>query len=316
MVWSRRLGVMAGLLALLPACAPVAPDGPAVQAPPGPAIKVVTTFVPVTLLTRAVAGPCAQVVALIPPQISPHDFQSRPADLVALRQARVLVKNGLGMEASLDKLVAAAGNSRLRTIDSSQGQTLLTSAGHDDHTGTGHDHGRVNPHLWLDPQRAMQQVRTIRDGLIAADPGCAQGYRQRAKTYLSQLDRLDRDLARQLKPYRGKTFVAYHDVTPYFAQRYGLGSVTLVEAPAQRPSPADMMRVVQAVQRTDLKALLSEPQQGPRSFNALARDLGLRVGVFDPLETATPKQAQDPETYIQVMRRNGDALVAAFGPIR
>jgi len=35
----------------------------------------------------------------------------------------------------------------------------------------GHEHeGEFNPHIWLDPERAIQQVDNIRDRLIAADP--------------------------------------------------------------------------------------------------------------------------------------------------
>jgi zinc/manganese transport system substrate-binding protein len=60
-------------------------------------MKVVTTFLPITFLTRAVAGECAEVRALVPPAVGPHDFQARPGDLLALQRARVLVKNGLGV---------------------------------------------------------------------------------------------------------------------------------------------------------------------------------------------------------------------------
>ena len=86
--------------------------GAARQAPPDAAadkaFKVVTTFLPITLFTRDVAGDCATVTALIPPNLGPHDFQAKPGDLTALRQAVVLVKNGLEMEGFLGKLVAAA----------------------------------------------------------------------------------------------------------------------------------------------------------------------------------------------------------------
>lgn len=309
--WLGRVGLSALALALVGCGVPVTRSS-------GPGFRVVTTFVPITLFTKAVAGDCAQVTALIPPQVSPHDFQSSPADLAALRQAQVLVINGLGMERFLDKLTTAADNRGLRVIDSSQGVPLLASAGHGpkhdhgDHDHGAHDHGGVNPHIWLDPQRAMQQVRRIRDGLIAADPSCTQGYVRRAQAFLATLQALDHRLAQQLSPFRGKTFVSYHDIAPYFAQRYGLSGVTLVDVPGQSPSPKDMQRVSEAVQKSQLNALLSEPQQGPRSFNALARDLGVRVSVFDPLETATPQQVNDPNTYVQVMERNVDNMLRAF----
>ena len=289
------------------------------QAPPDAAadkaFKVVTTFLPITLFTRAVAGDCATVTALIPPNLGPHDFQSKPGDLTALRQAGVLVKNGLEMEGFLGKLVAAAENPQLVVIDSSRGVATLESAEHGDghdHDGD-HDHGAVNPHIWLDPLRAVQQVATIRDGLIQADPSCADGYQRNAAAFTAQLKQLNSEIASQLEPYRGKTFVAFHDFAPYFAQRYGLKADYLVDVPELNPSPADLQRVAAEVKSSQLKALLSEPQEGNRSFNTLAKDLGVKVVVFDPMETATEEASRDPATYVSVMRRNVADLRQAFG---
>jgi len=285
------------------------------------AFKVVTTFLPITLFTRAVAGDCAMVTALIPPSTGPHEFQAKPGDLAALRQARVLVKNGLEMEGFLNKLVASAGNSKLAVIDSSRGITTIDSpeeeAEHGHKHGEdevhGHAHGAVNPHIWLDPLRAVQQVNTIRDGLIKADPSCAEGYKRNAAAYITQLRQLNSEIAGKLKPYSGKTFIAFHDFAPYFADRYGLKAEFLVDVPEINPTPADLQRVAAEVRTTQLKALLSEPQEGQRSFNTLAKDLGVKISVFDPLETGSLESSKDPGTYLQIMRRNTADLIQAFG---
>ncbi len=270
--------------------------GAARQAPPDvaadKAFKVVTTFLPITLFTRAVAGDCATVTALIPPSLGPHDFQAKPGDLTALRQAGVLVKNGLEMEGFLGKLVACrrkppASGDRLQPRRHHPGVGGAQAMGMDMITAA------VNPHIWLDPLRAVQQVATIRDGLIQADPSCADGYRRNAAAFTAQLKQLNSEIASQLEPYRGKTFVAFHDFAPYFAQRYGLKADYLVDVPELNPSPADLQRVAAEVKSSQLKALLSEPQEGNRSFNTLAKDLGVKVVVFDPMETATEEASRE-----------------------
>jgi zinc transport system substrate-binding protein len=314
------LAMAAGLSALLLGCRP-AVQAPEAQAGRADRPSVVTTFLPITLFTRAVAGDCAEVTALIPPASGPHDFQARPGDLAALKNARVLVKNGLEMESFLDKLIKGAENPDLKVIDSSRGIPTLENPevageanaddhGHDhDHS---HDHGPINPHIWLDPVRAAQQVDNIRDGLIAADPACTDGYRRNAAAFTGQLRQLNTEFEKQLAPFRGQTFVVLHDFAPYFADRYGLRAEYLVDVPEQNPSPADLARVADTVKRTQLRALLSEPQEGNRSFNALAGDLGIRISVFNPLETGTEKASRDPATYGEVMRRNVTDLVSAF----
>lgn len=299
---------LAGLAALLGACSsPRADQG---SAPQAKGLQVITTFLPITLLTRAVAGDCAEVKPLVPPSSGPHDFQAKPGDLLALRQARVLVKNGLGVESFLDALITSAENPQLMVIDSSRGVRTIASG---DGQHEGHGHGPVNPHIWLDPLRAAQQVATISEGLAKADPGCAEGYRRRAAATIAQLHQLDGDLGRQLLPFKGKTFVAFHDVAPYFAERYGLKVQFLVDVPEINPTPADLQRVAEAVKGSQLRAVLSEPQAAERSFRALAEDLGVRIGLFDPLEAGSEEASRDPATYFATMRRNGANLVKAFG---
>ena len=307
---------MLGLAVLLSACAAPRQNENAAQA--GGGLQVVSTFLPITLFTRAVAGDCATVTALIPPSIGPHDFQSSPDAVTALGRADVLVKNGLGMEGFLDKLVRAAENPDLVVIDSSASVATLESPahgeqGHSHGHSHSHSHGPVNPHIWLDPLRAVQQVESIRDGLVAADPSCADGYRRNAEATIAELRQLNDAIAERLRPYAGKTFVAFHDVAPYFAERYGLKAEFLVDVPEMNPSPADLRRVAERVQASQLQALLSEPQAGARSFNTLATDLGIRISVFDPLETGSEDQARNPATYFEVMRRNVDNLVGVFG---
>ncbi len=281
--------------------------------------KVLTTFMPITLFTKAVAGNCAEVQALLPTNSGPHDFQAKPADLIALRQAKLLVKNGLGMENFLTKLINSAGNKDLLVIDSSRGITTLDSPEEDGHSEQDHsnhshsNHGEVNPHIWLDPLRAINQVENIRDGLVKADPSCAASYRSNAATYVAKLKTLNAEITNQLNPYQGKTFVAFHDFAPYFADRYKLKADFLVDVPELNPSPADLLRVAADVKRSQLKALLSEPQEGERSFNALAKDLGVKVSVFDSMETGSLQASLNPATYFKVMRSNVADLIKAFG---
>ena len=277
-------------------------------------LNVVSTFLPITLFTEAVAGECATVTSLIPPNLGPHDFQATPVDISALSNASVLVKNGLGMEYFLDKLIISANNNSLQVVDTSRGVAVIRSDDDQDEAKQrGQEYGEVNPHIWLDPLRAVQQVENIRDGLVKADPDCADGYTKRAAAYASQLKGLNTTIATQLKPFRGQTFIAFHDFAPYFAERYGLKADFVVDVPEMNPTPEDLQRVSKKVQQSQLKALLSEPQEGDRSFNALALDLGVKVVTFDPLETGSEQASKQPDTYFKVMDKNVVSLIQSFG---
>lgn len=325
--WSAL--VLSASVAVLSSCSPSTPPSTisteSPQSTPSPAaadaLQVVTTFLPITQFTKAVAGDRAQVTQLLPPNTGPHDYQAKPEEVQRLAAADVLVQNGLELEEFLTDLVENAANPDLKIIDSSKGIATISNevvagdahtAG-DAHAEAVHDHeGEFNPHIWLDPKRAMQQVATIRDGLIAADPAGKPDYTANATALIEQLRQLDAEIATTLKPYAAQTFVAFHDVAPYFAQSYGLKAQFLVDVPEDNPSPADVKRVFDQVKASQLKTILTEPQAGADTLAALAKDLNVTVSVFDPMETAEAT-AIAPDYYFATMRQNVQSLVSAFG---
>lgn len=313
-------------------------------------LRVVTTILPMTQFTRAVAGDRAEVIQLLPPNVGPHDYQAKPADVQAIANADVLVQNGLELEVFLEDLIENADNAALVIIDSSEDIDVIAFAeiepddghgkeaddehgheeahadedGHADHgehaehseeekshgSEAHHDHGEFDPHVWLDPKRAIEQVENIRDGLIAADPEGEAEYTANAAAYIEQLQALDQDIAARLAPYAGQTFISFHDFAFYFADSYGLKAEFLVDIPEENPAPADVQRIIETTEATNLKALLTEPQVGEDALAALAKDLQVTITVFDPMETGA---AADPEDYITIMGENVESLEAAFG---
>jgi zinc transport system substrate-binding protein len=320
------------------------PESEVAAAPEDP-LQVVTTFLPITQFTTAVAGDRAEVVQLLPTNVGPHDYQAKPGDAQAIATADVLVKNGLEMEFFLDDMIQNAENADLVVIDSSEGIATLASAGdhghdhakeeghdhaegeahdHDhaegeahaegeehDHAGHSHAHGEFDPHVWLDPKRAIQQVENIRDGLITADPEGEAEYTANAAAFIAELEALDAEITEKLVPFAGQTFVVFHDFAAYFAESYGLESQFLVGIPEENPSPEDVKRVMETVQAQGLKTIMTEPQVEATTFEAIANDLDINVSVFDPVATGDSDAVQ-PDYYLTTMRQNVENLVSSF----
>lgn len=277
-------------------------------------LQVVTTFLPMTSFTQAVAGDRAQVIQLLPASVEPHDYQAKPQDAQRLSAADVLVKNGLSFEQFLTGLIANAGNADLIVVDSSEGIEAIAfhADAHGDGHGDEHNHSGQDPHIWLDPKKAIQQVENIRDALVAADPEGDQIYTANAAAYIKKLQALDQKNSEALAPYADKTFVTYHDFATPFAHSYDLQVEYLVNVPEGKAAPADVRRVIDAAQASNLKTLLSEPQQTGSPFAAAAKDLGIEVSTFDPLETSD-RDVNAPDYYLEVMEQNVNNLKAAFG---
>lgn len=283
---------------------------PAATTQPENRIRVVATFLPIYLFTKAVAGDAAQVDILIQPGTEVHEYQSTPEDVKALSQADVVVKNGLGMEEFLDATIKSAENPKLKVVDSSKGIKPLDEISPVVHgkEGHSHEHGAGNPHVWLDPVLAKQQVENIRDGLIAADPDNKAKYEANAAAYLQELAKLDQEFQQRLGRFRDRTFVTFHDAFPYLAQRYDLKQVAVVEIPEDQLSPADVKEAIETVKQFQSKALFSEPGVDNKLLEGLSKDLNVKLRPLDSLESGQT----DPQHYFVAMRSNLQTLEEAF----
>ncbi len=312
-----------GLMAIACSPEPTPPKSSDATSSTSSGPKIVTTFLPVHLFTKAVVGDTGQVDILISPGAEVHDYQATPDDAKLLAQADILVENGLGMEAFLSGLVANAGNSELQQIDASEGIEVIEGEheegehGHDEH---GHDqhkhedekhghhhHGGKDPHVWLDPVLAQQQVANIRDRLIEIDPDNADSYRINAEAYIQQLQQLDNEFQEKLAPVQGCNFITFHDAFAYLAQRYGLEQEAIVHIPEDSITPQDIQRVQQLTKKHQVKALLTEPGIEDKRIEQISSDLNLPLEAINPLEAGET----DPQYYFQVMRSNLEALSRA-----
>jgi zinc transport system substrate-binding protein len=265
--------------------------------------KIVTTFLPIYLFTKAVAGNVANVEILVPPGTEVHEYQATPENVKAIATANVLVKNGLGLEKFLQNTVKNAQNSQLTEIDASIGikpLNVISPVVKTSQEEEEHEHTEGNPHVWLDPVLAKQQVTNIRDGLITADPANKGAYEANAAAYIKELESLNNEFQQTLEKTPSCTFITFHDAFPYLAQRYKLKQVAVVEIPEDQLSPTDVQNAINGVKKYKVKALFSEPGVDNKLLTSLSKDLKLTLRTLDSLETGQT----DPQHYFQAMKAN------------
>ena len=301
------------IIALLAACGKN-------EAPQTGKLRILATFLPVHAHAAAIAGDRATVESLIAGDIGAHDFSPRPADMKRIAQADVLVFNGAGMEPWLDDLIKQAAKKDLKKVDLSTGITLLESStslddddhhhNHDDHDDHAHcDHGEHNPHFWLDPILAIQQVETLRDAIIAADPEGSAIYQKNATEYIAELRALDADFQSIIAPLPSKKLVTFHDAFPYLAKRYGFEMVGyLSKFPERDPAPTELAALIDGIRERQVKVLFTEAGYEPALLQRVATDTGAKVSTLDTLEVGE----LGPDAYLKGMKNNLEALRTAF----
>jgi zinc transport system substrate-binding protein len=264
-------------------------------------LRIVTTFLPGYCVAANLAGDLAHVENLLPGTVSLHDYQLTPADLRKIASADLIVVNGLGMEAFLDKAIANTGPETaakiVRLSNGMEGELIR-------------DNGVFNPHIWLNPRLTMQGVTNVLKALQARDAGHTEQYEKNAGSYLERLRALDASIEKTLEPVRAVAFVTYHNAFPYFVRRYGLTLAGVVErVPEVAPSPKEMSQLMETIRERKAHAIFTEPAEGTRLARQIASDNNMKVGELDPLETGQ----LEPRGYEEGLRRNAQTLRKTLG---
>ena len=293
-----------------------APAFLALPARAGEPLPVLASFSILADFAREVGGERVRVDSLVGPGQDAHTFNPAPGEAQRVARARVIVLNGLGFDAWMDRLARAANFRGTRVIASEGIRTL--KARHHHHHGHGHDHGHhhgdADPHIWQDPKRAQVMVRRIAAGLSAADAAGRAIYEANAARYNERLEARHAWVEAQFRgiPREQRRVVTSHDAFAYYGERYGVtflapqGVTTRAE-----PSAQQVAQLVQQIRRERIRAIFLEDMANPRLIEQVAREAGVRVGGTLFSDALSPPDGPAP-TYEAMIRHNTRMLAEAL----
>jgi ABC-type Zn uptake system ZnuABC Zn-binding protein ZnuA len=248
-------------------------------------LRIVATTTDLASLARSVAGELAQVDVMIPPGADPEAFEPRPSDLAKLKGASVVVRVGLGYDHWLDKLLSMHGDAAVNRrgagyVDASIGIPLLEVKGRSlDPASTGaHAHGLANPHYWLDPANAEVMTGAIAEAIAGVAPQTTEKITAQRAGFLARLQTRLAGWEDLLSPHRGAKLIAYHNTWPYFARRFRLNLVDVIESKeGVSPSPARIAKLASIIRAQNVRVILHEPFAPDDASQLLARRTGVVV---------------------------------------
>ncbi len=269
-------------------------------------LTVVASFYPMAEFAHQVGGDHVRVTTLVKPGIEPHDYEPSPRDVANLYKAKVLVYNGAGLEKWIGKLAPDLTGHGVTLVETSQGLQLQTAPAGDSRAAT-------DPHIWLDPVLAIQQVKRIQTALSKADPTHSKAYAQNATRYIQELQALDTDFRTGLAHCERHDIVTSHRAFGYLAAQYNLQVVNIAGlSPDDEPSPQDLATVADFVREHDVHYIFFETLVSPKLAQTIAAETGVQTMVFNPLEGLTQQQIDRGMSYTAVQKDNLQALRTAL----
>jgi zinc/manganese transport system substrate-binding protein len=293
-------------------------------------IAVVATTTQIGDFARNVGGDRISLTVLLSANQDAHDFELEPSQIRAVAEADLVLRNGLELDAFLDKALEGS-NATVATLATGIETQEGGHAAHDEdeeeeHEGEEHEaetaepgeeeHEGIDPHVWFSVANAHHMVENLRDALIAADDDNADFYRDNAKSYLAQLDSLDTEIRAAVEgvPEQCRKLVTNHDVLGYYATSYGfevVGAVIPSVSSDAQASAADVADIVRLIETEGVPAIFAEASINPALIQQVGRESGVTV-VDDLYGDSLGAAGSDGATYIEMMRANTQKITGAL----
>lgn len=249
-------------------------------------VNVVVSILPQADFVKRIGGEQVKVAVMIPPGANPASYEPTPDQLKDLAHAALYLQVGRlpFEEAWMDRIKSA--NPDMLIIDTSQSIAVVNN----------------NPHIWLSPRLVKIQAENIYQALVQVDPHHRAQYQEGYRGFVQQLDALDEEITGTLAEVKGRTFIVYHPAWGYFASDYGIKELA-IEGEGKEPGARELSAIVAQASAAGIKNIFASPQHSTRSAETLAREMGGKVLLIDPL----------PRDYIKSMKENAQVLAQGMG---
>ncbi|MDE1976132.1 MAG: zinc ABC transporter substrate-binding protein [Elusimicrobia bacterium] len=258
-------------------------------------LQVAAGFYPLYFFASRVGGDKAQVFDVTPDGTEPHDYELTPLDVARIEEGRLLILNG-AVEPWGRKVARLLNPERTRVLVAARG--LMTRRGGDEDSS-------VDPHVWLSPRLSETIVRRIERAYADIDPAGAPCFAANARALTRRLAALDLEYRRGLAHCARKDIVTSHAAFGYLARDYGLTQVSIGGlSPDSQPSPRQLAGVADLARKRGVKVIFFERLVSPKLSDTIAREIGAKTMVLDPIEGLTFADAAAGKDYFTQMRQN------------
>lgn len=319
-VWAAALTAF-GMLA---ACGD-STEEPAAAEPSQDLLVVATTTI-LGDLVKGVVGDVGVVEVLLPVGADPHDYQASSQDGVKIRNADLVVANGLGLEGSLLAVFESAREDGARILEvgelvhpmerSDEGEEDNEEEEEGEH---GHD-GAFDPHFWFDPSRVQIAV-----GLIAAELAqagkvlTAAEWTERGESYMLKIERAATEAQEILSavPLNERKLVTNHASFSYFGEYFEFevldsilpGSSTLAQADTAR-----LARLVEEIRAEDVTTLFTETFAAAGVIMTVANEFDPPLAVVELYTGSLGPPGSEADTYPKWLVENARRVAEALAP--
>lgn len=283
-------------------------------------LNIYTTVYPLSYFAQKIGGDYVEVTSIYPPGSNEHTFEPTQKDMMQLADADLFFYIGLGLEGFVENAQKTLANENVKlvaTADRIAEEHLHTSVveteedHHEEHED--HQHGDIDPHVWLSPIIAKDLALSIKDELVTALPDQEASFNENYNQLISELDSLNSDFENMVSEVPNKTFFVSHASFGYIAGQYGLKQVAIAGLNSQsEPSQKELIEIVNLAKDLNVEYILFEQNISSKLSTIIQNEVGAKALTLHNLSVLTEEDITNNETYITLMEKNIDTLRQAL----
>lgn len=264
-------------------------------------LQVYVSVYPVYDLVQKIGQDKINLVQVMPNQVDAHHWQPSTQDIINLEKADLFIYHGAGFEHWIDTVLDSINNENLKTIETSKAITLLSSD------------QQVDPHTWLDINKAKKQMAYIKDSLIKADSANKDFYESNYQKYAKEFDALNKEYQNELSKVKNNDIVVNHQAFSYLASAYNLNQHALVGIETEsEPSAKKIADMIKFIKANNISAIFYESEDTNKVINTIALETNTKKLLLTPIESLSKEQIDNNDDYLSLMKQNLANLIIAL----
>ncbi len=242
---------------------------------------VTVSILPQKYFIERIADDYVNVNVMIPPGMNPATCDLNTGQLKSLYDSDLCFTIGY-LPFELTHLYPVLQNHKdIQVINHSEGLSLLSGSCSHAHSEA-HEHGGIDPHIWLSPANARTMATTIYETLAQHYPEQKKRFKDNYEAFLQDIDSIAHQATQVFQNPGEKVFLIYHPALTYFARDYGLEQIS-IEEEGKEPNPAHLKALIDLARSKNIRMIFIQNQFDVNNAESIAREIGAKVIPIDPL---------------------------------
>jgi zinc transport system substrate-binding protein len=301
-------------------------------------LKIYTTIYPMQYFTERIGGDYVSTENLVPPGADAHSVEVTTKTMVDVAESDAFIYTGTGVEGFADAVIDSLEKEDVIIVNASENVSFIGALEREEHNEeaeetTHEEHDEENhseetaeeheeheehtsdqdPHVWLDPERAIVIAENIKNALVELKPARKQEFEDNFSALKTELEDLDSEFNNMVDSSKTKTFIVSHSAYGYWEDAYGLKQIGISGlSPTDEPSQKQLSNIIDLVKENDLKYIFFEQNLENKVAEIVKNETGTEALTLHNLESITDENIENSEDYFIIMKKNIEALKQAL----